>query len=123
MLDRHLVVRQQAHEINEEAARYDDSAVPFDLRLEGRAQRQLHVGRGEVQAAGFCAKQDTGKDLHSRACRNRTCNDTELLRELLALSNDFHPRPYHGVGFNHLKNLVVVIGDVDAVDEAPLPGG
>jgi hypothetical protein len=39
------------------------------------------------------------------------------------LNNDLHPRPNHGVGFNHLENLVVVIGDVDAVEEARLPGG
>jgi hypothetical protein len=26
------------------------------------------------------------------------------------LSYNFHPRPYYGVGFNHLKPLVVIRG-------------
>jgi hypothetical protein len=76
-----------------------------------------------MQPAGFGAEQNAREDLHACARRHRTCNDAQLLRELLALNDNFHPRPNNGVGFNHLKNLVVVIGDVDVVEEALLPPG
>src|SRR5439155_9791478 len=62
-----------------------------------------------MKAAGLGSQQDSREDLHARAGRHRTCDHTQLLRQLVALANDLYPRPYHGVGFNHL-NLVVVIG-------------
>jgi hypothetical protein len=39
------------------------------------------------------------------------------------LSDDFHPRPHNGVAFNHLKNLVVVIGGVSTGEEGLLAPG
>src|SRR6267378_7701527 len=103
MLDRHLVVRQEPHEIDKKASGHDDRSFSVDLRVQGGAQRQLHVGRSEVQPAAFGPKQDAGKNLDTRPGRDCPSNNSELLRELVALSNDFHPRPYYGVGFNHLK--------------------
>src|SRR5204862_8268506 len=89
ILDRHLAVRQQTHELDQEPAGHDDRTVAFDLRLERGAQRQLHVGGGEVQVPRLGAEQHTGKDLHACTCRHGTRDDTELLRELLAATDDF----------------------------------
>src|SRR3954470_18109490 len=103
MLDRDLALRQQAHELDEEAAGYYDRAVAVHLRLERRAQRQLHVRCGQMEPATLSTKENAGENLNAGSGRHCARNDSELLRELLATTDDFHPRSYHGVAFNHLK--------------------
>jgi hypothetical protein len=76
-----------------------------------------------MEPPGLRPQQDAGQDLHAHSRGDSPGYDAKLLRELVSLANDFHPRPNHGVGFNHLKNLVVVIGDVKTVEEALLRGG
>jgi hypothetical protein len=58
LFDRDLRVGQQPRELDQEAARHD-RAFTFDAGFERGAQRELHVGGGEQQAAcsnvcGFC---------------------------------------------------------------------
>ena len=56
VLDRHLALGQQPREIDEQLAGNDDGPFALDLRLERRAQRQLHVGRSERERARLAAE-------------------------------------------------------------------
>ena len=85
VLDRHFGGRKQAREVDEQLARDDDCAVTFDLRGERRAQRELHVGGGELEPVAVRPQQDAGEDLHRSAGRNDARNGRELRNELIAV--------------------------------------
>ena len=87
----HLVVRQKPHEVDQQTAGHDDGALSVDLRGDRRAQRQLHVRRGEMQPTGLAPQENTGQDLDARTRRDRSGDHTELLRELVALVMTFIP--------------------------------
>ena len=78
VLDRHLAVRQRAGDVEQQPARDDDGAFAGDLRLDGRAQRELHVGRSEVQPAGLGAQLDPAEHEHGRARRDTARNERQL---------------------------------------------
>ena len=42
----------------------DDGSLTFDLSLERRSQRELHVGRRECQLACLGVEKDASKDLN-----------------------------------------------------------
>ena len=79
---------QQAREVDEQPARARPPRRPVDLRVERRAQRELHVGRGELEPCRRGAQEDAAEDLHGRARRHAAADDGELLRELLARAGD-----------------------------------
>ncbi len=64
------VVGQEPHEIGEEATRDDDARVAFDLARERRADRDLHVGRGEREPPLLGVQQDPSEHLHGAASRD-----------------------------------------------------
>ena len=83
----------------------------------------LRVCGSNVEMSGLGTKEHPRQDLNARSSRDGTRDDAELLRQLVALTDDLYPRPYHGVAFNHLRNLVVVIGGVNTVEDGlPAPG-
>ena len=114
LLDDHIARRQEPHEVNQQTPWDDCRSFVGDLRLERRTQRELHISGSEMETARLRAKQHPGEDLDARACRDGSCDDSQLLREVVARARDLYPRfrPYSGVAFNHLRNLVVVIGAV-----------
>src|SRR5207248_10039076 len=73
------------------------------LGFERRAQRELHVGGCQRQAAAFGVEEDPAEDLHGRARRDGAGNDAELLSELFARTGDLHrPGANHGFCIKHL---------------------
>ena len=103
---------------------HDDRTLVADLRFERRAQRELHVGRGEVEPARLGPEQDRQQHLHGRACRDRTADDAEMLGELSErLIDVFNPVPTTMSDLHHsLKSpLVVVIGSVDDGEDGTEP--
>ena len=132
VLDRDVALGEQARELDERLARDDDGAVAFDLGVERRPQRQLHVGGGEGQHVAVGAEKDPGEHLDGAAGRDGTGDDAELGDELVAGDADLHPRSgghlRHRLIFRHivaeagsrrlclhssLNPLVEVIGSVD----------
>ncbi len=128
VLDRDVALGQQARELDERLARDDDGAVPFDLGVERRPQRQLHVGGRERQHIAVGAEQNPGEHLDGAAGRDGTGDDAELGDELVAGDADLHPgsgrhlrhRPiFTEAGFRRLclhsslNPLVEVVGSVD----------
>ena len=47
----HVAVRQRPNDVEQEPTGNDDLAFTFDIRIDGRAQRELHIGRCELQPA------------------------------------------------------------------------
>ena len=50
MLEHHFAVRQQPREVDQQPPGRDDRALALDLRLDREAQRELHVGGGQLAA-------------------------------------------------------------------------
>ena len=80
-----------------------------------RAQRELHVGRGQVQPAVLGAQQDPGQDLAPpSASRRRARRSRASATSSSRGAGELHPRTDHCVCTDHLrKPLVVVIESVD----------
>ena len=58
---------------------HDDRALVLDLRVERRPQRELHVGRRELELAACGAQQDAGEDLDGRPRRDAARDDRRVL--------------------------------------------
>ena len=84
MLDLHLLLGQQACEIDQQAAGHHDRALTFDLSVKRRAQRELHIGRGQVQRTLLGLEEHAGEDLDSSARRDGAGDDAEPLCEVVA---------------------------------------
>src|SRR4029079_5795203 len=67
ILDRDLSGRQQPREIDEELARDDDRTVALDARSERGAERELHVGGGQLERAVGGAQEYPGENLDRAA--------------------------------------------------------
>ena len=107
VLDRDLGGRQQARQVDEELARHDDGAVALDLRGERRPERELHVGRGELEPVARRAQEHAGENLDRAARRDDARNGCELGDELVAITRDLEPGSDSDVCFHHdLKNLL-----------------
>ena len=83
VLERDLAVRQRPGDVEQQPAGNDDRSFVGDLRVDRRSQRDLHVGRGEVQLASFGPQLNPAEHEHRRAARDTTCDDGELGRELV----------------------------------------
>ena len=109
MLDLDVGIREQPRDVHEQATGYDHGAVALNLRLERRAERELHVRRGKTKLTRRSVQQHTGENLHRAPCRDGSGDDPEPADELLSTTRDFHAGTDHYVCFHHLsKNLVVV---------------
>jgi len=104
VLDRHLGVGERPGDVQKQPAGDDDRPVALDLDLERRAQRQLHIGRRELQAPFLGAQQDPGEDEHRRPRRDTARHDPELLRELVPRARQLQSGtdPYHCFCIRHL---------------------
>jgi len=76
-----LGVGQGARDVQEKASRHHDLPVAVDIGFERRAQRDLHVGCGQVEAAVFGAKLNPAEHEHGSARRDPACDDTQLVGE------------------------------------------
>ena len=72
---------QRPRDVEQQAARDDDLALAVDVGLERRAQRELHVGRGELELAVLDAQPDAAEHEHGRPRRDRAGDERELLGE------------------------------------------
>ena len=95
--ERDRLVGQEPNEIGEEASRDDDARVAFDLSLERRPDRDLHVGRGEGELPFLGVQQDPSEHLHGAASRHSTRHDGQCCRELGLLAGDAKRGGRHGV--------------------------
>ena len=101
---------------------HDDGALALDLRVERRAQRELHVGRGERRARRPAAlQQDAGEDLHRRSASTRRATTTPSFATSSSREHvSFIAGPTTAVCCHVIfKNLVVVIGSVDDGEDVP----
>ena len=105
MLDHDLVAREQARDVDERLAGHDDRTVTVDLRRQRGAQRELHVGGGELQVAIPRLEQDPREDLHGAAGGESTRDDAERPCELVLRTRNPQLSAHHDVCFNHLRNL------------------
>ena len=107
VLDRDLGGRQQPRQVDEELARDDDRAVALDARGERRAERELHVGGGELEPVVGGAQEHAGENLDRSASRDNAGNGCEFGDELVSVTGDLEPRSDRDVCFHHdLKNLL-----------------
>ena len=49
MLEHHLALRQQPRQIDQKPSGRDDRTLTLDLRLDRKAQRELHIGGSQLQ--------------------------------------------------------------------------
>ena len=66
-----------ARDVEQEPAGHDDLAVAGDVGLERRAQRELHVGRGELEVAVRGLEPDAAEHEHGRPGRERAGDERE----------------------------------------------
>ena len=95
VLDRDLAVGQRPRDVEQQAAGNDDRAFAGDVRVERRAQRDLHVGGREMQLAAFRAELDPAQHEHGRAGRDAARDDGELGRELVLGDGNPQPGAHH----------------------------
>ena len=91
VLDRHLGGRQKARQVDEKLPGHDDGAVALDLRGERRAQRELHVGGGELEPVAVRAQEHAGENLNRASGRDDARNGCELGDELVSVARDLEP--------------------------------
>ena len=84
----HVIGGKQAHEIGEQASGHDHRAFALDLRGNDRAQRQLHVRRGQAQRITFPTQLDPREHLYSASGGHRPCDDTKTCSEILSCAGD-----------------------------------
>ena len=123
--DRHLARGQQANDVTEQLCRDDDRAFALDRRRHGRAQRELHVRRLELEQAVPCAKQDAAEHLDGAPRRRGARDEGQPACERVPLDDNANPRAHGDVGFHHFsfKPFVVVIGSVDDGEDGAKPCG
>jgi len=92
VLDRHLLGRQRADDVEQLATRDDDGAVSLDLRLERATQRELHVRGSETKRALLGTEQDPREHEHRRARRDAARDDAERLGQLVPRADDLERR-------------------------------
>ncbi len=80
--ERDAVVRKQPREIAQQPPRHDDRSVSGHVTLERRAQRDLHVGRGERELPVLGLEVDAAQDLDRTARRDAAGHDAERLCEV-----------------------------------------
>ena len=66
-----------------------------DLRVDRAPQRNLHVGGGEVQPAGFGAQLDASEHEHRGARRDTSCDGRQLGCEIVLRDRNPQPGPHH----------------------------
>ena len=120
VLDRDLVSRQEACDVDEGAARQHDRAVSLHPRGYCGAQRKLHVGRGQPQLVAGGLEQDPRQDLDRRATRDGSTHEPEALHEVVLRARNPQLGTDCDVALNHLRMLVAVIGSVDDGEDVPL---
>jgi len=97
VLERCLLVGQRAGDVEQEPARDDHRAAARDLGLDRCAQRELHVGGGELEASVGRIESDAAEDEHRRAARESTCDHPGPLGESVARNG--HLQHIQGHGF------------------------
>ena len=70
-------------------------ALAGDVRLERRAQRELHVGRGEVKLAVLAPELNAAEHQDGGARRDCSGDECEPVDERLSRDADFESCPHH----------------------------
>ena len=99
---RDLALRQQPDDVHEQLPGHDHGALVLHLRLERRAQRELHVGRRELHAAVAGAQEHAQQHLDGGARRHGAGHDTELRVQLVARAGELQTGLDHCVCLDHL---------------------
>ena len=94
VFDRDLVRRQQPHDVGKCLPRQDDRSVAFDLRLDVRPERELHVGGCQAKLLALRVEQDAREDLYRGAGRDGPRHDAECLDEIVLGSGDPETRAH-----------------------------
>ena len=96
MLERHVGFRQRPRDVDQEPAGHDHAAVAGDVGGDRGAQRELHVGRGELEVAVFGVETHAAEHEDGRAGRERTGNDGHAVGEGVAGDRCFQHIHDHG---------------------------
>ena len=90
VLDRDVAVGKRPRDVEKEPAGNDDNAFARNLRVQRRAQRDLHVGRREMELTRLRAQLNPAEYEDGRAGRHTACDGCELGRQLV--SRDGNPQ-------------------------------
>ncbi len=90
-VDDDLLVGEVADHVAEEPSRDDDLAFPFDGGAEVGLDRELHVGREEIQTSFAGLQQDAGQHGQGAAGGDAAREDAELVDQRRAITRELHP--------------------------------
>ena len=90
MLEHDFAVRQQAREVDQKPPGRDDRTLTLDLRFDREAQRELHIGGGQLQPSLAAAQENSTEHLDACACRDRSSDNRERAGELVLGAGDLH---------------------------------
>ena len=81
VLDRDVGVGQRTRDVEQQAARNDDLAFAAQVCVDWRSQRELHVGRGEMELAALGPKLDPAEHEHRRSRRDGAGDERQAVGE------------------------------------------
>ena len=91
LLERHGLLRQRADDLEKQPSCEHRRARLGDVCLKARPDRELHVGRRELdRSAGLGADEDAGEDLDGRALRHPAGHDLETIEQVFLRTDDLH---------------------------------
>ena len=83
-LERELVGREGAHDVDQQARRQDDGALADDVALERHAEPDLHVGGAQLDPVARRLELHARQRLHGAAGGGRAGDGLELVEERVA---------------------------------------
>jgi len=91
LLQRHRLLGEGSDNFEQEPPSENRRTRFGDLGLKTRADRELHVGRGQLhRAAGLGADQDPREDLNGRALGHPAGHDLEAVQQVFLRTDDLH---------------------------------
>ena len=81
---------QFAHDVDEAPRRQRGRACLLNLRLDGTADADIEVGRGEANLAAVRLQEDVRKNRQRRACADHVLDGLQTFEELLFADAKFH---------------------------------
>ena len=94
MLERDVGSGSDAGDVEQQPAGDDDLALAGDVGVERRAQRELHVGRGEQELA-LRPELDAAEHEHGGAGRDPSRDEAEPVDEGVSRDGDLQACPHH----------------------------
>ena len=92
VLERQLVLRQRADDVEQQAPRQHDRALPLGRSFHLHTDADLHIGGLELHRAGVGAYEDAGQRLDRAAGGHAANRDAELIQKVLTTNGELHSK-------------------------------